>query len=118
MVEELKDIKNDIQEYVDVKVKLIKLHTAENISRILSQAATFAVVGYLMFFILLFFSFAVGFFLAERFHSNELGFLAVAGIYLILLILFLVVRKHIIEKPIIKAVIKLFFPKFSNDEKE
>lgn len=118
MIEEFKDIKNDLQEYIEVRLNLIKLHTAENISRILSQTATFAIVGYLMFFILLFFSFAVGFFLAERFHSNELGFLTVAGIYLILLILFLIVRKRIIERPIIKIVVKLFFPKFSDDEKE
>ncbi len=118
MIEEFRDIKNDIQEYVDVRVNLIKLHTAENISKILTQTATFAIVGYLMFFILLFFSFAVGFFLAERLHSNELGFLSVAGIYMLLLILFLTVRKRIIERPIIKAVVKLFFPKFSNDEKE
>lgn len=118
MIDEFNDIKKDLQEYVEVRMNLIKLHTAENISRILSQTATFAIIGYLLFFILLFFSFAVGFFLAERFHSNELGFLTVSGIYLILLLLFLTIRKRVIEKPIIKAIVKLFFPKFSDDEKE
>lgn len=118
MIDEFNDIKKDLQEYIEVRVNLIKLHTAENISRILSQTASFAIIGYLLFFILLFFSFAVGFFLAERFHSNELGFLSVSAIYFIILILFLVVRKRIIEKPIIKAIVKLFFPKFSDNEKE
>lgn len=118
MVEDFNNIKKDIQEYLDVRLDLIRLHTAENLSRILSNSATIAIVGYFMFFILLFFSFAVGFFLAARLKSNELGFLCVAAIYFLLLMVFLALRKHIVEKPIIKAIVKLFFPKFNDNEKQ
>ena len=86
MIEDINSIKKDVQEYIEVRMDLIRLHTAENISRILSSTATLVVIGYLLFFILLFISFAVGFFLAERLKSNELGFLCVAGIYFIILI--------------------------------
>ena len=72
---------------------------------------------FILLIILLFLSFAGGFFFGSLLHSNELGFLCVAGFYLLVLLIFLVVRKQVVEKPIIKAIMKLFFPKFSDDEK-
>jgi hypothetical protein len=118
MLEDINNIKKDVQEYLDVRIDLIRLHTAENLSRILSSAATLAIIGYLLFFILLFLSFAAGYFFASILDSNELGFLCVAGFYVIILVIFLIFRRKIIEQPIIKAIIKLFFPKFSDDEKD
>ena len=117
MVEDLNSIRKDIREYIEVRLDLLRLHTAENISRILSSAVTAAVIGYLLLIILLFLSFAGGFFFGSLLHSNELGFLCVAGFYLLVLLIFLVVRKDLVEKPIIKSVMNLFFPKFSDDEK-
>jgi hypothetical protein len=117
MLEDINNIRNDIQEYIEVRLGLIRLHTAENLSKILSSAVNIAVIGYMLFFILLFISFAAGYFLGSRFDSTELGFLCVAGFYLVILLLFLVFRKQIIERPIIKAIVKLLFPKFSDDEK-
>jgi hypothetical protein len=63
------------------------LHTAENLSRIFSNVATIAVIGYLLFFIILFISLAAGYFIGSMMDSNELGFLCVAGFYAMLLIL-------------------------------
>jgi hypothetical protein len=118
MVEDLNSIRKDIQEYIEVRLDLLRLHTAENISRILSNAATGAIFGYLLLIILLFVSLAGGFFFGRLLNSNELGFLCVAGFYVLFLGIFLLFRTHIIERPIIKAVMRLFFPKFNNDEKK
>ncbi len=118
MLEDLGNMKKELQEYVEVRLDLLRLHTAENISRMLSDTAVIAVVGYLMFFILLFGSFALGFYLGKIFESTELGFLIVSGIYFSILLIFLVFKKQIVEKPIIKAIVKLFFPRFKNDENE
>lgn len=118
MLEDLSNLKNELQDYVEVRLDLIRLHTAENVSRMFSSAATIVVVGYLMFFILLFGSFALGFYLGKILESTELGFLAVSAIYFIILLVFLVFRKQIVEKPIIKAIVQLFFPRFKDDEKE
>lgn len=117
MIEDLNGIKKDIQEYIEVRLDLLRLHTAENISRIMSSAVSAAVIGYLLLIILLFLSFAGGYFFGTLLKSTELGFLCVAGIYTLLLVVFLVFRKQVIERPVIKAVMKLFFPKFSDNEK-
>lgn len=118
MLEELNDIKKDIQEYLEVRLDLIRLQTAEKISKILSRTVNLAIVAYLMVFILLFLSLAAGYYFANRLQSNELGFLCVAGFYFLLLVIFLLLRKQIIDRPIIKAIVKLFYPTHTDDEKE
>jgi len=118
MLDDINDLKKDVLEYIEVKLDLIRLHTAENLSRIFSNVASIAVIGYLLFFIILFISFAGGYYIGSLLDSNELGFLCVAGFYALLLILFLAFRKQIVERPVIKAIVRLFFPKFEDDEKK
>lgn len=118
MLDEIDDIRKDILEYIEVKLDLIRLHTAENLSRIFSNVANAAVIGYLLFLIIIFLSFAAGFFIGSRLNSNELGFLCIAGFYFILLVCFLILRKQLVEKPVIKAIVRLLFPKFEDDEKK
>lgn len=118
MLDEINNIKKDLQEYFQVQFDLTKLHTAESLSRIFSKAANLVVAGYLLFFILFFLSFAAGYFIASLLESYELGFLCVAVFYILVLIIFLIFKRPIVERPIIKAIANLFFPKFRNDENE
>jgi hypothetical protein len=118
MLDDINELKKDVLEYIEVKLDLIRLHTAENLSRIFSNVATIAVIGYLLFFIILFISFAAGFYIGSLLDSNELGFLCIAGFYTLLLLLFLAFRKQIVEQPVIKAIVRLLFPKFNDDEKK
>jgi len=118
MLEEINNIRKDIIEYVEVRMDLIKLHTAENISRLFSQVAIIAVIGYLLFLILLFMSLGAALFFGAFFNLYILGFFCVAIFYFFILVIFILLRKKIIERPIIKAIVKMFFPKFSDNEKE
>jgi hypothetical protein len=118
MVENIDNIRKEIQEYIEVKLDLVRLHTAEHLSKLISNASTLAIAGYLLFFILLFLSFAAGFFLGSLLHSNEAGFLCVAGFYILVLIVFLIFRKQIVERPVIQAIVRFLFPKFNDDEKK
>jgi Na+/melibiose symporter-like transporter len=118
MLDDINDLKKDVLEYIEVKLDLIRLHTSENLSRIFSNVATILVIGYLLFFIILFISLAAGYYTGSLLDSTELGFLCVAGFYTLLLVLFLTFRKQIVERPVIKAIVRLFFPKFEDDEKK
>ena len=118
MLDDINDLKKDLLEYIEVKLDLIRLHTAENLSRIFSNVAAVLVIGYLLFFIILFVSFAGGLYIGSLLNSNELGFLCIAGFFALLLILFLAFRKQIVERPVIKAIVRLFFLKFEDDEKK
>jgi len=117
MLEDINNIKKDIQEYIEVKLDLFRLQIAENLSRFMSSTLNVAILGFLSFFILLFLSFAAGYFFASLLNSNELGFLCVAGFYILVMVIFLIFRKQIIDRPVIKAIMKLLFPKLRDDEK-
>jgi hypothetical protein len=117
MLEEFNKVKDDIRDYIEVKFDLLRLQIAESLSGIISKTATLVIIGYLLFFILLFLSLAAGYFCATLLGSNELGFLCVAGFYGLLLVLFLALKRRIIEKPVIKAIVKLLFPKTGDNEK-
>jgi len=117
MLEDFNNLKDDIREYLDVRLDEIRLHTAESLSHILNSAASIVIIGYLFFFILLLISFALSYFFGELFNSEMLGFLTVAAFYIVILIIFLLLRKKIVERPIIKAVVKLLFPKLGDNEK-
>ena len=118
MLEDISNIKKDLQEYIEIKFDLLRLQTAENISRILSSSVSTVIFICLMCIILLFLSFAAGYFLASLLNSDGLGFLCVAGFYGLILAIFMIFRKQIIQRPIIKAVVRLFFPKSGDNEKE
>jgi hypothetical protein len=109
MLDEFDSIKKELLEYLSVQFDLVRLNIAENISRIFSKAASIAIAGYLLSFILLFISFAGGFYISAKMDSDVLGFLCVACFYFLVLLIFLIFRRQIIERPIIKAVIKLLF---------
>jgi len=116
MLEELGNIKKDIREYIGIRFDLLKLQTAESISKIVSGAAIGVILILFLSLILFFLSFAAGYFLANLLNSNELGFLCVAGFYLLLLLIILIFRKKIIDRPVIRSVVKIFFPKSGSDE--
>jgi hypothetical protein len=118
MFEDIGNVKKDIREYLEIKLDLLKLNLAESLSRIITSVASVVIICFLLSLILLFASFAAGYFIASRLNSNELGFLCVAGFYFLLLLFFLLLRKNILERPVIKSIIKLLFPKTGDDEKK
>jgi hypothetical protein len=118
MLEELGNIKKDIQEYIEIRLDLLKLQVAENISGIISSITTGAIVILFISLTLFFLSLAAGYYIASLLHSNELGFLCVAGFYFLLMLIILLLRKKIIDRPVIKSVVKIFYSKASEDAKK
>jgi len=112
----LNDVKDDFESYVDKRVDLLKLHLVEEISKFTAGFAVKLGVLYLLFFFLAFASLAGAFFLGEILKSVSQGFIIIAGVYLLLAIIFFLMRRILVQKPIIKAFINIFFPKFDKDE--
>lgn len=95
--------------YVDDRILLLKIQAAEKSGKLMSAFITMAVLALFSFFILLFVSIMGGYYFAELTGSMFTGFSIVAGIYILLLMVFLVVNKQILSKYIIDLVIKIFF---------
>ncbi len=116
--EELSDIKNEINNYIQSKIDLTKLQAAEDLSRFVSRIAIKLVLFYIAMFVLLFASMAGAFAIGSYTQSNELGFLIIAGIYLLFAFIFYLFRGKLVQTPVIKTFVQMFFQNFSKYDKE
>jgi hypothetical protein len=116
MIEDFSNLKDDIHDYVNIRLEQIKLEIAEVSSRILSRILVVLVSTFLLLIIFLFLSLAAAYFLGTLLQSTELGFLLVAGFYSLLLILVVYFRRLIFDRPAIQYVLNLLFQKQSDDE--
>lgn len=115
--DEINEVKDDVEEYIKSQIDLVKLHTAESVSKFISGILINMVLFYVFFFVLLFISIALAFWLDRLLDSNGIGFILVAGFYFLFGIVFIAFRKKLIEKPVIKSVVQLFFPNYMNYDK-
>jgi len=111
MIERLRD-------YITARLALIRLDIIEKTSK----GVTFLFVGvilstlFLMF--LLMFSVAIALLLGKNFGSWAVGFGLVAAFYLFLFLLVIILRKPLIEKPILNNTIKYLYEKSDGDNDE
>lgn len=96
-------------EYVDDRMLLLKIQAAEKSGKLISAIIKMAVVALFIFFILLFVSIMGGYYFAELTGSMFYGFSIVAGIYIFLLLVFLLINKQFLSKRIMNTVIRIFF---------
>lgn len=94
----LEDIFDKVQDYVGIQVEIVKLKSIGHISKAGSRLITGLIIGifFTLFFLIL--SFGVAFWIGESMGHLYQGFLIVAGFYLILTILFYLLRKKLFHK--------------------
>jgi len=112
----INELKQLITEYFDARLKLIKLETFEKIAKVTAVLFSSLVVALLAFFLLFFLSMSLGFYLGKVFDSLALGFLSVTGLYLILFILVLLMKKDLLEEFLIERIIGELTKKEDEDE--
>ena len=116
--DEIADLKQELESYVQNRIDLTKLHVAEDLSKLTSGLALRLLLFYIAFFVLLFLSMAAAYAIGNYSDSTEAGFIVVSGFYLLVGIVLYLLRGIIINKPIIKSFIHLFFPNYNNYDKE
>lgn len=90
--------KDKIADYVDTRVQLVKLEVVERVSQVLSFF-TFTIICVLLLMpILLFAGMGGAEFIADAIDSRGGGYLIMAGIYLVLLLILYAGRKFFIKK--------------------
>lgn len=113
--EELNNGKADFHEYMNRRFDLLRLNMAENFSKVLSGFVIKSVILFVLFFALLFVSLAIANWLNATYSYPGIGFIFVAGFYLLFILVFWLLRRVLIEKPIIESMIEIFFPSENND---
>ena len=80
-------LKETFTEYIRVKFELFKLDLTEHLSNVLAQMIAYIVILIISGLVVTFLSIALANFLNSYFQNDSIGYLIVAGIYLLLLLL-------------------------------
>jgi len=103
----LKALKEQVTEYIEIKSEHAKLGVIENTAKVTAYFSSAIIIIALLLFCLLCLLVAGSFFLGQWLHNYGLGFLISAGIFLVLLLIFLLVWRKKTETSIINKIINL-----------
>lgn len=103
------DLKSETKAYVDKNVEYYKLLGFKIVAKTTTMFVSYTLVLLIFAFVLLFGSIAAGFAIGTSIGSTSLGFLIVAGAYLLIGIIVLLLKDKLIEKQILKSFSEMFF---------
>ena len=107
--ENVEDIQDNAKAYIESNLAYYKLWGFKVAMKSTTLIFKFALIGICLIIVLLFVSVAGALSLGNAFGSYPFGFLAVAGIYLVLALLLFLVKDKIVEGPILEKFSEIFF---------
>ena len=107
--EHTEDIQKQAQSYIENSVAYYKLWGFKVAMKSTTMMLKFALIAMSLTMVLFFFSVAGAFAIGEALDSYALGFLIVAGFYLIVSILIFLIKDKIVEGPILEKFSEIFF---------
>ena len=107
--EHTEDIQKQAQSYIENSVAYYKLWGFKVAMKSTTMMLKFALIAMSLTMVLFFFSVAGAFASGEALDSYSLGFLIVAGFYLIVSILVFLIKDKIVEGPILEKFSEIFF---------
>jgi|SRR5690554_654723 len=107
--EKINELVEETRAYLEAKIDLIRVNfIAQSTENLAAVLAAFIIGGFLLIF-LIFLSLFVAIALSTLWSSEVLGYAAVAGFYLLLVVVLIIFRKSILEIPIQNKTIKKIF---------
>lgn len=100
--------KDELKQYLQDRLLLVKMQATEKGSRLISTLVVGMLGALLFFFILLFLSLVAGFVFSSLFNNFYIGFGIIAGFYLLLGTVFVLMRKRITQF-LIDMIIRIVF---------
>ncbi len=109
-IETIGQLVETAKHYIGLQSEYMKLDVIDKIVRLLTGIAMLVVFFTVLAFLLIYLSFALAYALAPV-TGTVLAFCIVAGIYLLLLVVFAANRKSWIEKPLVRFFANILFNK-------
>ena len=111
-----KSLVNNVKDYADLQLQLLKLNIVEKTSQILSLLIVIIAGTILLMAAFVYFSMMFVLWMKTLMGSLTYGFLIIAGFFLLLFILFVLLRKKMIINPIIKKMSSILFSESGETE--
>ena len=96
-----------LKHYIGLQSEYMKLDVVDKVVRLLTAITMSVVLMGLLVMTIIYLSFAAAYGLASLIGSTALAFCIVAGVYLFILILFVIFRHQWIERPLVKFLASL-----------
>ena len=101
--------------YLEKRIALFKIELMDNLALASARVVIWVVLSLCIFMIILFLSIASAFFLNKLLDSGSLGFIIVAGFYLLIFIILSFVRNKKIEERLKNIFLEMFNNLDEND---
>src|ERR1044072_4503231 len=106
------------REYLETRVDLIKLQAAGKLSKALGLFFSLTMAFLLFFFVIVFLGMVVGFWIGELTGSYTIGFSCAAGLFVLLLIIMLIFRKALIQRPLSNMLVQELLGEMDDKDEE
>ena len=107
--EDAKDVLNHASDYAETFYKLNLLRLTKKVSDVASVVVNSVLIFFISLCILLFISFAGAWWLGDVVQNRALGFLLIAGFYLLIILVLVLMRKKVISPFIRNTLIRKFY---------
>lgn len=121
MSEEFKNLESlidQLKSYVSTRVAQVKLSAAEKASGLAASVVAMLLAALVFFLFLTLVSVAAALLIGQWLGSLWLGFLLVAGVVLVIMLLIWVMRERLLRLPIMNSMIESLFEIDEEDEKD
>ncbi len=105
----IEEIKSDSEKLLRSSVEYYKLVLFKAVAQSLSGAVTFLLLAGIGFVAILFIAIAAAFALGSYLENNALGFLIVGGVFFVNMCLVFLLRKKIIDAPLLSKFSEKYF---------
>jgi hypothetical protein len=96
---------DQIKIYLDLKVGYFRINVADYLIRFFSSLILWLVLFWILFFVVVFGSFSFAYWYGEATGKWALGFLMIAGFYILLAVFIYAFRKAIIVRPFTRLIL-------------
>ena len=116
IADRLEDLASHVKEFINIRLESMKLAFAEKLSKIMANMIAAVVVVLMLLFFVIFFSTALAYYLGELFGHVWIGFLIVAGLFLLLAFITWSIREKLIRLPVMNAILSQLTNKEPDEE--
>jgi len=102
----LESMLGKIRKYAEARFDLAILNVQDKISDVFASIASVLLMVFIGFFVVLFISLGIAWYIGDRTGDPSMGFFSLAGFYLLLALVVYFTREKLIKTPIINALIK------------